>query len=130
MISGGGGNSGDIDPEEAQDLIDSVIEKEYDKSFFRRLIDGYQIILKRPRFWPQYDPNVKDYGEYEPGKTRIGPASIKGGRLEILETIIHEEVHHWIEETGMMDQLKIRNVDYLEDLVDGLTKEILGPYGK
>jgi hypothetical protein len=60
-------------------------------------------------------------GESLPGVyTKIGPDSIRLGRLGILRTIIHEEVHHWIYEQGFSQN----NADLAEYLTRFYTRVI------
>jgi hypothetical protein len=79
------------------------------------------ITSTQPRFPPKYESNLsKDkLGESEPGVyTKIGPLAIREGRLQILQTIIHEEVHHWIHEQGFSQ--------YNEDLAELLAGHYAG----
>ena len=88
-------------------LTDSVAKTLFNSSYRRRKSDEGKlngiITGTKPRFHPKYDPNsAKDkLGESGPGVyTKIGPLAIREGRVRILQTIIHEEVHHWIHEQG------------------------------
>ena len=68
-------------------------------------------------------------GQAEPGiSTKIGPQAVQRGPVEILRTIIHEEIHHWLEQDRGINQFRIRDVDALENLIERLTNEIIGPY--
>jgi len=61
------------------------------------------ITSDKPRFPPKYESNLSKgtLCELEPGVyTKIGPVAIRDGRIQILQTIIHAEVHHWIHEQG------------------------------
>jgi hypothetical protein len=84
-----------------------IIKNLFNRSYFRSKGDKGEmngiIIGDEPRFPPKYDSNSsKDkLSELEPGVyTKIGQLTIREGRIQILQTIIHAEVHHWIYEQG------------------------------
>ncbi|HEU0291244.1 MAG TPA: hypothetical protein VFR47_00810 [Anaerolineales bacterium] len=118
-------------PAEAQALIDLVVKTFFDDLHFRRkfVIKGKVeqfITSSEPRFPPEYDPSLpmNHFGASEPGRfTKIGPRAVAGGPFEILRTIIHEEIHHWLYEQGY-SQLEVRKVEnnvdiYLLLIMDG-----------
>jgi len=102
-----------------------MIKNLLNSSSFRRKDDedGMVRIItsNEPRFPPKYEPNLsKDIlGESEPGVyTKIGPLAIQEGRIQILQTIIHAEVHHWIHEQEFSH--------YNEELAELLTGHYAG----
>ena len=108
--------------EEAQEEIDFVVEKVYSNQYFRRVnTPDEQVILKEPRYKVLYDPNLKEYAArvYQEA-TLIGPASIRGGRRQILNSIIHEEIHHWLDLTP--------GRPHDEQWIISLTSYIMGKY--
>jgi hypothetical protein len=105
----GGSSPEELSPEQAQALINWVVENWFSDPYFRRVIlsggKRFQIInSSTPRYWPRYNPNLtppNDYGAaIRNTATEIGPRSIAEGPIEILRTLLHEEAHHWMWEKG------------------------------
>jgi len=73
-----------------QGLIDDIVSNE---------LRGMRLTLP-----PEYNPNLpfQEYGSSlknvptRPGYTQIGPRALVDGRKEIVNTIVHEELHHRI----------------------------------
>jgi RHS repeat-associated protein len=85
-------------------LIDDVLENE---------LSNVQMTVK-----PTYDPTLTQYGESVAGRySKVGPTSLQAGRVEVIDTIVHEEMHQrlWLRDLP-------QNEDYVENVAGRFTQ--------
>jgi hypothetical protein len=67
---------------------------------------------------PTYDPSLEEYGQAVRGvSSKVGPKSIENGRGEVVDTILHEEMHQ-----RLWDRQMFHDEKYIMDVTKRFTE--------